>query len=203
MRQGKLIVFEGLDGCGKSTQARLLAESLRADRRDVRLDAEPTDGEIGRLIRRILRGELREEPSAVAALFAADRIAHNAAIAPLLDSGTVVISDRYYYSSMAYQGVEADADWVRRLNLDCPYIKKPDLCVFLDASVTACLTRIRMGRSGTAPEIFENQNSLQAIRQRFDEVFAALPDEHVARVDAGGSPEEVALAVRRAVDAVL
>ena len=139
-------------------------------------------------------------PAVQAALFAADRIAHNEQIDALLAAGINVISDRYYYSSMAYQGAYADADWVRRINTDCPYIRKPDLCIFLEAPVEVCLDRIHHGRAATEIEIFENAESLKKIKRRFDAVFAALPADPIAKIDASGTVASIQASVRDAVN---
>ena len=204
MQKGKFIVLEGLDGCGKSTQASLLAEALtRAGRKVVRT-AEPTGEPTGKLLRRILAGEVPCDPATAAALFAADRVRHNRlperGIEALLAQGAIVLCDRYYYSSMAYQGAEADFDWVRRLNTENPYIRRPDLCLFLEAPVEICLGRIHANRGPDSREIFENHRALERIRARFDEVFAALPEDPVVRIDASGDVPAVFAQIRAAVE---
>ena len=203
MAQGKLIVIEGLDGCGKSTQARLLGAYLLSRGRDCSVQCEPTAGETGKLIRRVLSGEVPASPQVQAALFVADRIAHNDEMTSLLASGKDVISDRYYYSSLAYQGSYADRDWVRAINTACPYIRRPDLCIFLEAPVEICLARIAAGRNAEEREIFENAESLERIRARFYEVFASLPDDNIVRVDASGSPEQVRALINAEADRIL
>lgn len=79
----------------------------------------------------------------------ADRVAHNVnpinGIGKLLSEGRVVLCDRYYYSSLAYQGTVTDPEWVFRINIDCPEIRKPDLCVFLDLDDEECLRRMEQG----------------------------------------------------------
>lgn len=203
MSEGKLIVIEGLDGCGKSTQARLLGAHLLALGRDCSVQCEPTAGETGRFLRRVLSGEIAASPQVQAALFVADRIAHNDEISALLTEGKDVISDRYYYSTMAYQGAYADRDWVREINTRCPYIRRPDLCIFLEAPVEVCLARIAAGRKADEREIFENAESLERIRARFDEVFASLPEDPVVRIDASGSPEEIRARINAEADRIL
>ncbi len=108
--EGKFIVIEGLDGSGKSTQIRLLAERLRSLGREVFETAEPTPSATGGLIRDALSGFTRRTGAEIAALFMADRVAHNVnpinGINVMLAQGRDVICDRYYYSSLAYQGRE-------------------------------------------------------------------------------------------------
>lgn len=196
MVRGRFIVIEGLDGCGKTTQGKLLTETLQARGIPAVFTAEPTTSETGKLIRRILSGEVQSDPATTAALFAADRIRHNLraqdGICAQIEKGCTVVCDRYYYSSMAYQGMDADPDWVRHINIDCPYIQKPDLCIFLEADTDVCLSRIHAGRDASQIEIFENKASLNRIRARFNEVFRSLPHDAVVRINAEAAIEEIA-----------
>ena len=111
-----------------------------------------------------------------------------------------MICDRYYYSSLAYQGSLCDYDWVRRMNCDCPDIRHPDLCVFLDLSPKAALARI--AARGEATEIYEKEETLSLFRKTFMRVFDSLPDR-VAIIDAAGSAKEVAERVLDAVRGIL
>lgn len=203
--EGKFIVIEGLDGSGKSTQIRLLSERLRAMGRRVYETAEPTPSAIGGLVRDALSGLTPRSGAEIAALFMADRVAHNSnpvnGISVMLGKGYDVICDRYYYSSLAYQGTVTDGEWVRSINVDCPEIRRPDLCVFLDLSDEECLRRMDSGRA--VREIYENANALIAIRKRYYEVFRRMEGrENIAVVDAARTPEAVAEEVFAAVKAV-
>ncbi len=202
----KFIVIEGLDGSGKTTQIRLLSERLRSLGRPVAETAEPTNGAIGGLVRDALSGFTPRTGAEIAALFMADRVAHNAnpvnGIGKLLAEGRDVICDRYYYSSMAYQGTVTDPEWVYHINVDCPEIRKPDLCVFLDLDDEECLRRMYRGRSYR--EIYENENALIAIRKRYYDVFRRLEArDNIVVVDAARSPEAVAEEVFAAVKGIL
>lgn len=199
LQQAKLIVFEGIDGCGKSTQIQLLAGALREAGRQVKLTAEPTDYDTGKMLREALSGRVARTPCEMAALFTLDRIAHNTAadgIENALKKGVDVLSDRYYYSSLAYQGSLCDFNWVRDMNVNCPAIRHPDLCVFLDIPPKEALERI--GKRGEAKEIYEKEETLTLFRSTFLRVFESIGDR-VAIVDATGSPDEVAARVRAAV----
>lgn len=203
MPNGKFIVFEGIDGCGKTTQLARLGNALRARGRQVCLTAEPTDSPTGKLLRAALSGKEPRSPSEMAALFTLDRIGHNLApggIGEALASGKDVLCDRYYYSSLAYQGSLCDYEWVKRMNLDCPDIRRPDLCVFLDLSPAESLARI--SARGNTAEIYEKEASLRLFRNTFLRVFQTLPDR-TAIIDAAGSPEEVAARVLRATLEIL
>lgn len=195
VKRGKFIVFEGLDGSGKGTQIRLLEKKLLNAGRDVALTAEPTETALGGMIRDALAGNHMRTPSELAALFLADRIQHNTdtkkGILSLLDSGKDVICDRYYFSSFAYQGIDVGLDWVMKMNLDCPDILKPDVCIFLDVDPDVCMQRIDSSRAFT--EIYEKASTLKRIRSRFFEVFERLDGkENIKIIDASRTPEEIA-----------
>ena len=196
MAQGKFIVFEGIDGAGKTTQIARLAEALSGAGRTVYTTAEPTESVIGDLLRAALSGKDDRTPAEMAALFALDRIGHNREIAAQLAAGKDVICDRYYYSSLAYQGSLCDYEWVRRMNCSCPDIRRPDLCVFLDLTTDQALSRIAV--RGIEAEIYEKRETLSLFRDTFLRILRTLPDS-VAVVDASGSVDEVAAAVRAAV----
>lgn len=203
MASGRFIVFEGIDGCGKSTQVNRLAAALGAAGRRVTVTAEPTSSPTGRLLRAALSGSDPRSPSEMAALFTLDRIGHNLApggIAETLAAGTDVICDRYYYSSLAYQGSLCDYEWVRHMNTACPDIRHPDLCIFLDISPAEALARI--GARGQSREIYEKEETLRLFRATFFRVFSSLPDR-VAVVDAAGTPEAVEARVLAAVREIL
>ena len=202
----KFIVIEGLDGSGKTTQIRLLSKRLKELGRSVAETAEPTAGATGGLIRDALSGFTPRTGTEIAALFMADRVAHNVnpvnGINAMLAQGRDVISDRYYYSSLAYQGVVSDPDWVFHINVDCPEIRKPDLCVFLDLDDEACIRRMEQGRSYR--EIYENENTLIAVRRRYFDAFRRLEGrDNIVIVNADRTPEEVAEDIFAAVSAVL
>lgn len=199
---GRFIVFEGIDGAGKTTQIALLAEWLRSQGRQVAVTAEPTDGEVGRLLRRALSGELPSNPCERAALFVLDRIRHNTdpqgGIEALLSAGTDVICDRYYYSTLAYQGSETDPEWVAEMNLDCPAIRRPDLCIFLDLTPEESIKRIEA--RGEAREIYETRERLAAVREQFLQSFERLREtDRIVTVNASGSIDETQARIRAAV----
>lgn len=202
----KFIVIEGLDGSGKTTQLQLLARHLREIGRKVAETAEPTASATGGLVRDALSGLTPRSGSEIAALFMTDRVAHNTnpvnGIAKLLSEGYDVLCDRYYYSSLAYQGMVTSPEWVYRINLDCPDIRVPDLCVFLDLDDEACMRRVEQGRSYR--EIYEDARTLIAVRERYYEIFRRLEGRDTVRVvNADRSPEEVASDVLAAVKEIL
>lgn len=191
------IVFDGMDGTGKTTQMRLLYERLTAEGIPVELTAEPTDMDSGRHLRRVLSGAEPAGNSEVATLFLLDRIAHNVdpdrGIRRRLSDGVTVLCDRYYYSSMAYQGQGDSFEWVAHMNLDCPDVLRPDGCIFFDMDSAASMARIRAGRADEALEIYETVAQQERIRARYARVRDYLAERDLIRtVDADGTVEEVA-----------
>ena len=147
--RGRFIVLEGIDGAGTTTQARRLCRWLEERGRRAWLTREPSDGPIGKMLRRALEGRLHSrsgaplDGKAMALLFAADRIDHlRDEIEPKLKEGYVVISDRYVLSSLAYQSQVAPLDWVEAINA---LARPPDLTVFIDVPAKVALER-RRGR---------------------------------------------------------
>lgn len=196
----KFIVFEGIDGAGKTTQIKLLLEELTKRGIKCFTTAEPTEYPSGKKIREALSGRLEVTPLEMAEMFAADRVIHNNheddGIGETLARGTTVISDRYYYSSLAYQGTVLGFETVAKLNLENSEIRMPDICIFLDLSPEKSLERIGK-RADTPTEIYENYDYLDRTRKTFFEVFDRLRErgEKICVIDASGSAEEVARAV--------
>lgn len=192
---GKFIVFEGIDGAGKSTQVALLCERLKAMGRSVALTAEPTSLKSGKALRAALSGRVKKTECEMAAMFVADRIAHNTeaenGILALCQRGFDVISDRYYYSTLAYQGQTTDYGWVKAMNTLCPEIKRPDICIYLDLLPEQSLARITS--RGEAVEIYENAERLTAVRNAFLSVIEDLrgDGERIFIVNADRTPEEI------------
>lgn len=182
------IVFEGLDGSGKSTQISMLREKLKLMGRKVYVTAEPTNSATGGLIRDTLSNNYKREPSELASLFLTDRISHNVnpvwGIQKFLREGTDIICDRYYYSSFAYQGLGTDMKWIIDMNLNCPQIIKPDLCIYLDVEPNKCKKRVDSERAHL--EIFENDEKvMEQTRMQFFEVFKKLNStENIRIIDA-------------------
>ena len=194
-QRGRFIVFEGIDGAGKTTQIARLEERLRRAGRRVMVTAEPTVSVTGGLLRDALGGISKRSACEMAAMFVLDRIFHNvnpvSGIEKMLSDGVDVICDRYYYSSLAYQGSETDFEWVASMNLNCPEIRRPDCCVFLDLTPEQSLARINTGRA--VREIYEEESRLRAVREQFFKVFDLLrARDTIYVIDASGTVEEVA-----------
>ena len=177
-RKGAFIVIEGLDGSGKTTQAKLLAQRLP----DAVCTAEPSHGKIGTYIRKsVLYGGERASVLVEALLFAADRIEHiQNEIQPALDKGQGVVCDRYTYSSLAYQGSAGlDLDWIQAINQNA---LKPDFALFIDVDPEVVLARLKRRKS--VMENLETQRKVRQIYQKF------VDKGELVRVD-GDKPVEV------------
>jgi dTMP kinase len=165
-KKGVFIVIEGLDGSGKTTQVKLLAAKLRQTHKAV-FTAEPSKGKIGLFIRNsILYGEKRFPTAIEALMFAADRLEHvQNEVLPALVEGRVVVSDRYVYSSLAYQGSAGlSLEWIKAIN---QHALKPDLALFIDVDPEAVQTRLK--RKKSVMENLETQQNVRAIYQKFIE----------------------------------
>ncbi len=158
--KGDFICIEGLDGCGKTTQTRLLVEKLEKSHNAI-YTAEPSHGKIGMFIRnRYLYGEQRVSSVVEALLFAADRFDHvENMIDPALKEGRLVISDRYVYSSLAYQGAAGlDLNWIKKIN---EHALHPDLGVFIDVDPQTAMRRLK--RKKSVMEDFRTQERVRKI----------------------------------------
>lgn len=206
IKRGKFIVFEGLDGSGKGTQIKILTDKLKSMGHTLYSTAEPTVSATGGLIRDTLGGFTKRSSYELGALFLTDRIFHNInpinGIKKFLDEGIDVICDRYYYSSFAYQGLDANLDWIMNMNLNCPEIEKPDLCIYLDVSAKECDKRIQSDRRHT--EIFENYDTIIKTRNRFFEVFKKLEGkENIVVISSDGDIESISRDIFREVEKII
>jgi dTMP kinase len=201
MREGILIVLEGVDGAGTTTQTELLCAALRPSV-PLHSTREPSTGPIGALLRQALTGRWVtpspfgvRAPGAVtlALLFAADRQDHlEAEVLPLLAEGVSVVSDRYYHSSVAYQSLTAADDvprsiaWIRELN---KHARQPDLTLVLDvpADVAERRRRARGGR-----ELFDESQFQARLGEFYAELERHFPGEAIVHIAGDRPPEAVA-----------
>lgn len=212
--KGKFIVFEGIDGSGTSTQSEMLAQFLRDHQHTCYLTTEPSSGPIGNLIRQGMKGrvtfakgikssidkdQLFDEQMAY--LFAADRHDHLYnevdGVLKLVDSGAIVISTRYYFSSYAYHcSNENDFQFVKTLNQKFP---EPDLVIYLNNSVESSIKRLN---SRAFADEYENEKKLTQVsdnyRKIFDEYSGAL-----AIIKANNSIETVHAEIVSAIKEIL
>jgi len=183
-RRGFFVCVEGLDGCGKTTQAKMLVKTLGKMGYKVVYTAEPTNGKIGRFIKRYcLHGARRVAIIVEALLFAADRYEHvEKEVRPALESGEIVVSDRYVYSSLAYQGAAGlSLDWIRSIN---QHAIKPDLAIYLDVEPETVVQRLKPKKS-----VMENLETQRKVREVYMKLVAG---GELIKVDGSLSKEKVA-----------
>jgi dTMP kinase len=170
---GKFIVFEGLDGSGQSTQARLLAEKLRAEGRTVVLGKEPTeDSAAGREVTEVLTHKKSMPPEDLQKLFVEDRKAHlQNSILPALAAGAIVLEDRYSMSTFAFGSVDCDLEWLIELNQGLPW---PDATFILKVRPEVSLARI--AARGKPAEFFEKKEKLEKVAAAYDALAERFPN---------------------------
>ena len=181
---GVLVNLEGIDGCGKSTQSKLLLEKLEGEGENVIILKEPTKRPHGQKLWDVLHGKRKASNEEILELFVLDRKQHvEEKIQPALDDGTVILMDRYYYSSMAYQVAGGiDVEEIREKHIFAP---KPDVVLIFDLPVSVALERVK-GHSDA--DEFEKEEHLEKVR----EAYLDLENDPLVRiVDATGTPEEI------------
>lgn len=195
------IVLEGADGTGKSTHAKMLAEYLRNKGLDVVLTQEPTKGEIGKEIRAVLGGKKEATPLELTKLFTEDRKEHvEKVIQPALDRGKIVISDRFYYSTVAYQSAQGvDKNKISEMN---SFVPEPDLVVLVEVTLDEADSRMRHREK----EVFEVTEFQKKVQQNLldlaDGGCAELskPGKVWTIINNSGDLKEVQNALREIVD---
>ncbi len=205
-QRGCLVVLEGTDGAGTSTQGDMLADFLRSEGLQVVRSAQPSNLEGGQLIRQILRGEVggsktAVDAAAVALLFAADRVDHGQRVVlPALQRGAWVVCDRHLGSSLAFQasddalaGDGLDPAWILAINQRA---LQADLTLWLDVPVEVALERI--AARGKPLERFETGAMLTRVRARYTALHCQPPAQlgRLQRIDASPERETVHCAIR-------
>ncbi|HEY5326722.1 MAG TPA: dTMP kinase [Mucilaginibacter sp.] len=192
MKKNLFIAFEGIDGSGKSTQVKLLTEKLEYAGLKVYTTCEPTGNPIGKIIRDIFSHKIEADHRTIAGLFVADRLDHllnkTNGILKKLEEGYTVVTDRYYFSSYAYQSTHMDLDWVINANSMSANLRRPDLNIYIDISADLSIDRLNKGRSSV--ELYETLENLQNVRNKYFEVMELLKDEEkVLTIDGNRAPE--------------
>jgi len=198
-----LIVLEGLDGAGTTTQATRLVEHLRARGKKAHLTCEPSSGPIGKLLRELLAGahaiggQALSQPT-FGLLFAADRLDHmQREVEPAIARGEVVVSDRWYHSSHAYQGTGAERDWIAQINARA---LKPDVTIFL--KVRPEIAAKRRVAAGRAKELFDDLAMQSDVDAGYKATIAELQaaGERIVIVDGEANEDDVFAQVARAAE---
>ena len=190
-----LINLEGIDGCGKSTQSQFLMDKFESNNEKTILLKEPTNGKYGKKLWEMLSGKIEATTEEILELFVLDRKEHvNQKIKPALDDGMIVLMDRYYYSTMAYQSAAGiDVDRIRRDNEFAP---KPDIVLIFDLPADLAMKRVR---SHSVADVFEKEEHLEKVRK----AYLNLEDDSLVRIiDATRTPEVIFDEVWRLVSEV-
>jgi len=195
MKKNLFIAFEGIDGCGKSTQVKLLSENLIKAGHNVFPTSEPTDGPIGSIIRKIFNHSIEADHRTIAGLFVADRLDHllnkTNGMLKKLEEGYTVITDRYYFSSYAYHGTHMSMDWVIEANSLSSGLLRPDINIYIDIDPEISMKRLHAGRSSI--ELYETMENLRAVREKYAEAIGRLKfKENIFITDGNRSQEIIA-----------
>jgi dTMP kinase len=183
---GIFIDIEGLDGSGSSTQISLLSKDLKEKGYKVFVTKEPTNNVVGGLIRGVLTNSLQLPADGLQLLFAADRAHHlEREIIPMLRSGSIVITDRYFWSTMAFGSINLPLDWLVELNR---FFLVPDATFFIDVSPKTCVERIKKDRFEI--ELFETEEKLKKVRESYQKIMDRFPKD-VEIVNGERSIEEI------------
>ncbi|MEM0340015.1 MAG: dTMP kinase [Acidilobaceae archaeon] len=191
------MAVEGIDGSGLTTHSKLLVERLKKEGFKAIYTKEPTWSPIGSLIRELLYSDQPLDSDIMALLYAADRLWHlrvSSCVGPgvlkLLEEGYLVISDRYKYSNVAYQGIKSGADWVELLNSRAP---EADLVIYIDVPVSIALSRIKERPSRA---YYETKERLEEIKKALESVLKKVEARgvkviRVEGVSPTGSPRPI------------
>lgn len=201
--KGKFIAIEGIDGSGKTTQVERLKEILSKSRTNLFFTKNPTDGEIGKFIRQMLTGKIKFVPIAYQYLFCADRATQQEEIVKHLKKGDTVITDRYFWSSVAYGGLDRGIDFsqekesLKKGNLAlCAFsilsayneFLVPDITLFLKISAKSAIERLTSSRH--VKDIYDEKDKLEKITNGYEWLIKKFPDEFTI-IDGEQSVEKV------------
>jgi dTMP kinase len=194
MKKNFFIAFEGLDGSGKSTHVRLLAEELKGQGLKIYTTAEPTSSRIGQIIKDIFKHKMEADHRTIAALYAADRLDHltnqTDGILKKIEEGYTVITDRYYFSSYAYHGTHMDINWVINANSLSADLLRPDLNIYIDVTPEESMKRLNKSRD--AIQLYESIENLKKVKEKYFEAFDLLGGkEKISIIDGNRSEKEI------------
>lgn len=193
--KGLFIALEGIDGSGKSTQVKLLAQYLKSKGHKVYTTFEPTDSPIGKIIRDIFNHKMEGDQKVIAALFAADRLNHllhsENGMLKKLSEGYTVITDRYYLSSYAYHSVHGiDMDWIIAANAMSADLLRPDINIYIDISPEVSMERINKGRANI--EMYETLENLTNVYHQYNVAMQKMENvEKIVKVNGQQSVEDI------------
>jgi dTMP kinase len=190
MQKNYFIALEGIDGSGKSTQVKLLSDKLKKEGFKIYTTFEPTDSPIGSVIKNIFRHRIEADHRTIAGLYVADRLDHllnkTNGILKKMEEGYTVVTDRYYFSSYAYQGTHMSMDWVIQANSLSAELLRPDLTIFIDVQPEVSMQRLSEGRDMI--QLYESLENLHNVRSKYLEAFDKLKNEEKVFITDGNRP---------------
>ncbi|TMI68976.1 MAG: dTMP kinase [Bacteroidetes bacterium] len=190
MQKNYFIALEGIDGSGKSTQVKLLSDKLKKEGFKIYTTFEPTDSPIGSVIKNIFRHRIEADHRTIAGLYVADRLDHllnkTNGILKKMEEGYTVVTDRYYFSSYAYQGTHMSMDWVIQANSLSAELLRPDLTIFIDVQPEVSMQRLSEGRDMI--QLYESLENLHNVRSKYMEAFDRLKNEEIVFITDGNRP---------------
>lgn len=186
--KNKFIVFEGIDGSGKSTQCSLLYNYIASENIPVKLLAEPTQGEYGQQIRKMLQSETPISVDEQIRLFIEDRQQDfDLNIKPCMEQGKTIVMDRYFYSNAAYQGssIITPEDIIRK-NIDKGF-PLPHRVYYIDIDPAEAMRRITARSATGKTELFEKKTFLEGVRKN----FLQMADDRFIKIDGSLSQDKI------------
>ncbi len=195
--EGKFIALEGPDGCGKSTQVKLLSEWLRSEGYEVKVTKEPTENPVGKILRNSLEGKIKMPTETQALLFAGDRIMHiTDVVAPNLNEGKIVVTGRYIYSSLAYQtSLGLSRNWIEKIN---KFAIEPDLTLIID--VPPSIGSERVNSEGNSDEFEKDLELQRRVRETYQELAR---ENNLPIIDGTREKEKVHEEIKKEVSRIL
>ncbi len=195
-KKGLFIVFEGLDGSGQTTQINLLEKYLKLKGKKVHMTAEPSSSLIGGLIRAVLTHHWKLSNTGLQLLYCADRAHHlETEVYPALAKGNIVLSSRYFFSTIAFGSLGNDAEWLEKINEKFP---KPDLTFFIKASPGECIKRLNVSRF--RKEIFEKEQKMGKVLKTYIKISKSKKYKNYFTINGEQSVDKVSQDIIKIID---
>lgn len=195
-KEGLFIVFEGLDGSGQTTQINLLERYLKLKGKKVHMTAEPSSSLIGGLIRAVLTHHWKLSNTGLQLLYCADRAHHlETEVYPALAKGNIVLSSRYFFSTIAFGSLGNDAEWLEKINEKFP---KPDITFFIKASPRECIKRLNISRF--RKEIFEKEQKMEKVLKMYIRISKSKKYKNFFTINGEQPAEKVSQDIIKIID---
>jgi len=195
-KKGLFIVFEGLDGSGQTTQMALLEKYLRLKRKKVHITAEPSNSLIGGLIRALLTKHWKLNNAGMQLLYCADRAHHlESEVLPAIKEGNVVISSRYFFSTIAFGSLDNKIEWLEHLNQNFP---QPDITFFVKVSPKECMKRLNKSRF--RKEFFEQEKKMEKVLKTYIRISKDKKYKKFYTINGEQTVEKVSQDIIRIID---